>query len=145
MNTDLLIAVADRITTGMELCGSRWKMCEAEVIALQAICSCRKNLADDGEAISWAGPNLMSVCGGGVVDNGAGLQKLVDEWMLLVEPYEGDLSPPINCQRDADGKPLVLRVTGSLLQYVDSFIDGRSEMPDRRRMADKVTERSADK
>lgn len=117
LDVTLLYRVADDIKTGWELCDSRWQSTESEIIACQAIKSCRSNHERRGEAFSWCGSGLTRVSGGGLMDNPAGLQKLLDDGCVVVEPYVGEASPPKGTVVDSKGKPLVLRVTQRLLEY----------------------------
>ena len=57
-----------------------------------------------------------------MMNNPRGIQKVIADGSVVMEPYLGDLTPPDNIQTDADGNPLVLRVTDSLLEYVDQHL-----------------------
>ena len=91
VDTDLLLKVADKIKTGWELCGSKWQNCEAETIVCQAICSCALNFREHGDAFSWQGKGTQCVSGGGLADNPKGMQSLLDDKCIVLEPYTGQL------------------------------------------------------
>jgi hypothetical protein len=55
----LLTEVAEGITTGRELMGSKWQNAECEVIATQTIRGCYNNFRDHGNPFSWASSNVM--------------------------------------------------------------------------------------
>lgn len=124
LDTALLLNVSSRITTGWELCDSKWQQGEAELIACQTINACANNFRDHGEAISWCGSSALGSCGTGLVDNGSGVSKLQRDGSIVLEPYTGKLTPskPDGIAKDKDGKFFVFRVTNSLLKYADGFI-----------------------
>ncbi len=121
IDADLLCRVADSIETGNELMGSRWQNSEAEVIACQTISACCVNCRRHGEALSWYGDGLLDVSGAGNVNNPGGLRRLIDDECIVIESYEGSLEAPGDVVCDKGGKPLVLRVTQQLLEYVAKF------------------------
>ena len=120
-----LTAVAARIKSGMEFCGSKWGQTEAEVIALQTLSASSANRVKYGDAFSWVGGGLLGgrrVCG---TDNRRGLQLLIDDGCVVVEDYTGSLAcPPGTATRN--GVPQVLRVTNKLVQYAEQFFPNRS-------------------
>lgn len=54
------------------------------------------------------------MCG---TDNSKGLAKLISDGSLVKEVYEGQLAAPEGTAME-NGKPLVLRVTDELLNYI---------------------------
>ena len=120
---ELLQKVADLIKTSGALMGSRWRNCEAEVIAAQTIAACARNLKDHGEAISWLGKSALSgrqQCG---TNNARGLDLLRNDGMIVLEVYTGTFQPskPGDIAMK-DGGYLVLRCTEKLLLYVIDFL-----------------------
>jgi len=121
LDIELLRRVADAITTGFELCGSRWNKAEAEFIACQAISSCRLNYQNHGDAFSWQGTGTLKSGGNGLVNNNAGLQLLIEDGCIVLEPYNGELVAPADAVRDAAGLPMVIRITQRLLETAASM------------------------
>ena len=126
---DLLYAVADSIHTGWELCDSRWQKSEAEHIACQAITSCALNHRKHGDAFSWQGTGTKSVSGGGLANNPAGMRLLLDDDCIVLEPYDGPLTPPEDIVHDDRGRPMVIRVTNRLLHYAAGTITPAATVP----------------
>jgi len=114
---ELLYSVADHITTGWELSGSRWQNCEAETIACQVICSARANHRRCGDAFSWQGSGTQCRSGAGLVDNPHGLKLLLDDECIILDPYSGEQVPPERTVYNAEGQPMVIRPTFHLLEY----------------------------
>ncbi len=126
--SDLLPIVAGRITTGYEFMGSKWENCEAEVIALQTITAYALNLKEHGEPLSWLNRGATSghqMCG---TNNAHGLHLLIQDGMLVREPYLGQLKPKDMdaISRDEKGQMEVLRCTLALLKYADTFIEAKA-------------------
>lgn len=124
LNTELLLSLGSSIKTGWELCDSKWKKGETELIALQTLSAAANNLKDHGEALSWAGKNVFSgrqICG---TDNAFGVDQLINDGSIIVEPYIGNLAPkkPENIATDENGNFLVFRPTNSLIYYAASMI-----------------------
>ena len=122
-----LYDVADAITTGRELCDSRWQKTEAELIACQAIGLCALNHRKHGDAFSWQGLTTKAIGGNGLFDNPAGIGLLIDDGCIVLEPYKGPLTAPQTTVRDADGRPVVIRVTRRLLDYAAEHIAANAE------------------
>lgn len=124
---ELLQNAASLIKTGNELMGSKWQNCEAEVIAMQTICACARNLKDHGEAISWQGNGTLvgrQQCG---TNNANGLNLLLRDGMIISEEFIGTLEPSEPDKiATKDGKYLVLRCTEKLLNYFIEFVGSRS-------------------
>ena len=121
--SELLRNAADLIKTDGALMGSRWRNCEAEVIAAQTIAACARNFKDHGEAISWLGKGALlgrQQCG---TNNAHGLNLLLQDGMIVMEVFTGTLQPskPDDIAMK-DGKYLVLRCTEKLLLYVISYL-----------------------
>ena len=117
-----LYSVAGRIKTGRELMGSKWQNCEAETIAVQTISACALNGRNHGEELSWCGQSVFfgrQLCG---TNNSRGLHILLDDGSLVLEEYTGALTPPDGTATQ-NGRPLVLRVTESLLAYAASELE----------------------
>lgn len=112
-----LAKVAAALKDPYALMGSKWRNCEAEVIAWQTIKACAANEAEHGEAISWLGRGCLSGRQLDGTNNARGLAKLVEDGALVREVYEGTLPAPESTAQE-DGRPLVLRVTPELLNYV---------------------------
>lgn len=123
----LLLATAEKIKTGWELCGSKWRNTEAEVIALQTITACALNLKNHGEAFSWLGWSCTRGRGPCGTDNARGLGLLEADGSVVVESYTGPLQAP-NTTAIRDGKPQVLRVTDKLIMYAASKINAKPEV-----------------
>lgn len=117
----LLLKLAAKIKTGWELCGSKWKNCEAETIALQTISACAMNLRNHNEALSWQGTGTL-LRGNDGTNNPKGVASLVDDGSLILEEYTGELTSPDQTVRAESGKPMVFRVTRVLLHYAASMI-----------------------
>lgn len=116
-----LETIASQIKTGWELCGSKWKNCEAETIVLRTISACANNLKSKGDAFSWLAGSCTTgrqQCG---TNNARGLQMLINDGSIVQEDYTGPHEPPAGTATH-DSKPQVLRVTNSLLLYVVSHM-----------------------
>jgi hypothetical protein len=121
MNTVLLRKVAERLVTGYELFGSKWGNCEAEVIAMQTIKACQRNLDHHGVAFSWLSTTATAGRGRDGTDNAHGLQLLLQDGSLVQDDYLGALQPPAGTQR-INGMSQVLRVTDALLLYAAEML-----------------------
>ncbi len=127
MDNTLLQNLAKRLKDYGQFMGSKWQNCEAEVIAMQTIGACAKNLTDHGEAMSWLSRSATSgrqMCG---TNNSHGLGLLLADGSLIEESYDGPLTPPDNTAIDDKGNPRVLRVTDELLHYGMSLIKPKSK------------------
>lgn len=126
MNTVLLRKVAERLVTGYELFGSKWGNCEAEVIAMQTIKACQRNLDHHGVAFSWLSTNAVAALRPDGTNNAHGLQLLLQDGSLVQDDYLGALQPPAGTYR-VNGMSQVLRVTDALLLYAASMLSVPSE------------------
>ncbi len=120
MNFKLLQKVAEKLGKS-RLMDTKWQNSECEVIASQTIRACNSNYQNHGDAFSWVGCNVVrgrARCG---TDNASGLARLIADGSLVQEDYTGPLTPIEDVHYEND-KPQVLRVTDSLLEYVDNFI-----------------------
>lgn len=116
--------VRKSIKTGREFMGSRWKNCEAEVIALQTIGACGFNLEKHNAAISWQGASTLNVSGGGLVNNLNGIKILLKDGVITLEPYDNilGLEVPQGTVHADDGRPMVFKCTEGLLDYAIKFM-----------------------
>lgn len=121
MNTVLLRKVAERLVTGYELFGSKWGNCEAEVIAMQTIKACQRNLDYHGVAFSWLSITATSSRQLDGTDNSCGLGMLLQDGSLVQADYLGALQPPAGTYR-VNGMAQVLRVTDVLLLYAAKML-----------------------
>ena len=116
-----LETIASRIKPG-KLCGSKWRNCESETIALQTISACANNLKSEGDAFSWLAGSCTTgrqQCG---TNNARGLQMLLNDGSLVQEDYTGFHEAPEGTATH-DGKPQILRVTNNLLLYAASQME----------------------
>lgn len=122
INVELLSKVADFLRNNPDsLMGSKWRNNEAEVIVSQTIRSCNYNYKETGDAFSWAHENAVSSSVLTGVDNESALFNLINDKSIVIEGYQGNLSAWKTTLR-VDGVPQILRVTNSLLEYVDEFV-----------------------
>lgn len=82
-----IIALADQIKTGWEMCGSPLRMCEKEVITLQTLCACKLNLKEHGEAFSFNGIKEGGIGRG--ADNGPAFREMVQDGYLETGVFQG--------------------------------------------------------
>jgi hypothetical protein len=121
-SNEQVLATASMVKSGNHLIGSKWNNCECETIMAQTIMASANNIKDHGESFSWCGVGAVSgrqVCG---TDNRRGLGRLQADGSLVLEKYNGKLSPPDDVAKE-DGIPLVLRLTSEGLNYVDQLIN----------------------
>lgn len=120
---ELLLRVADALKTQHALMGSKWRSCEAEIIAFQTLKASAKNYRKHGEAMSWAGTGLCLIQNGGIVNNPKGLGRLLADNSLVVDQYDGPLRPEdADDIQIRDGKFVVLRPTPELVRYAASMV-----------------------
>jgi hypothetical protein len=99
------------------LANSKWQKCECEVIVAQTVNACATNLERHGEAFSWLCESAIKgrqSCG---TDNGSALSRLIKDGSITVGDYTGTAVAPKGTVRKG-GKPQVVRITESLLDYV---------------------------
>lgn len=114
-----LALLGQKIKSAYDLMGSRWRNSETETIAMQTICACAKNFADHGDAFSWQGNNTLRRGENGLVDNPRGVQILLDDKAIVLEPYDNpkDIPVPSDVVRHADGRPMIFRCTERMLDH----------------------------
>jgi hypothetical protein len=111
--------------TGYELMGSKWRNCEAETIAAQCLASCAFNLKKHGDAFSFQGVGTRITGGMGIVNNPKGMNSLISDGSIIVEPYDGPVKPDNGGKDivlDDHGRWMCLRVTESLILYAAGMI-----------------------
>ena len=119
-NIGLLHSISDKLTSSFALMDSKWCNYITEVIAAQCIRSCSNNHRKYGDAFSWATENMLKG------ENRCGLSNLTRDGSIVRELYEGDRKHPKTTQIE-DGKPVILRVTNEMLEYVESLLSKGDE------------------
>ncbi len=119
MTKDRIGALAARITNDFMYADFSGKL-ESQVILIQTIDSCAKNVTRRGEPFSFKGTGLTESSNGGLVDNPAGLRHLIDKgW--IVEERRPDLTADDGVVHE-DGAPVVLKLTEALLDDLESYL-----------------------
>jgi len=116
----LLDKIVDRLLLGVLLTNTKWQNAEAEAIVEQTLVGCRNNLHNHKDAFSWLKQSAISGT------NKTALGALVADGSLVVETYQGLLTPPDGVET-VKGLPQILRVTDSLLQYVDDYLTRKEQ------------------
>lgn len=97
---------------------------EAEYMVAQTIHACAINLEKRGLPISFRGDGVFSTGGNGLVNNGFGYWRLIDEGLIEEEVVEASRFQPLpeGIEPDSAGKVTVIHMTEKLVERLKAFL-----------------------